>query len=126
VKKRVKRKDFKMENRNLKVDKARHTLGISRRATAEDARAKYRELAKIWHPDVNPDHEAHIKMQDINKAYAFLMKEEFGVLDPWTEFDRWWWRQFGNDPLWGKYVPEDEENSETPVEQKKLPGEHAE
>lgn len=109
-----------MENRNLKVERARKILGISRHATAEDAKIKYRELAKMWHPDVNPDQEAHIKMQDINKAYTFLMKEEFGVRDPWTEFDRWWWRQYGNDPLWGKYVPEDEEDSGTPVEQKKF------
>jgi hypothetical protein len=115
-----------MENRNLKVDKARKTLGITRRATAEDAKIKYRELAKIWHPDVNPDQEAHAKMQDINRAYAFLMKEEFGVLDPWTEFDKWWWRQFGNDPLWGKYIPEDEEECERSVERKNLPRESAE
>ena len=100
-----------MENRILKVDKAKKILGLSGQATAEDVKAKYRELAKIWHPDINPGQEAHRKMLDINKAYAFLMKEEFGVLDPWTEFDKWWWRQYGNDPIWGRYSPEDEQAS---------------
>jgi hypothetical protein len=40
------------------------------------------------------------------------MKEEFGILDPWDEYGRWWWRQYGNDPIWGSYFPEDENNSE--------------
>jgi DnaJ-class molecular chaperone len=101
-----------MKNRNYKVDNARILLGISKDAKAEDAKKKYRELAKIWHPDISSNEEAHIKMQDINKAYALLMKEEFGILDPWDEYDRWWWRQYGNDPIWGNYFPEDENNSE--------------
>lgn len=46
-------------------------------------------------------------MQAINEAYAFLMKEEFGILDPWDDYNRWWWRQYGNDPIWGNYYPED-------------------
>ena len=115
-----------MENRNLKVDKARKILGIARQATGEDAKTRYRELAKKWHPDINADQEAHIKMQDINEAYAFLMKEEFGILDPWSEFDRWWWRQYGNDPIWGKYFSDDEEHAKKPLEQNQLPKENAE
>lgn len=103
-----------MNNRNYKIDNARKILGIAKHATAEDAKKKYRELAKIWHPDINSDEEAHIKMQDINKAYALLMKEEFGILDPWEEAERYWWRRFGNDPIWGSYLPEDEEHSEKP------------
>jgi len=109
-----------MKNRNYKVDNARTLLGISKHATAEDTKTKYRELAKIWHPDINSHEEAHIKMQEINKAYALLMKEEFGILDPWDEYDRWWWRQYGNDPIWGNYFPEDEEKSEKPGKQKKF------
>lgn len=108
-----------MTNRNYKIDNARKLLGISKQATADDARIKYRELAKIWHPDINSTEEAHKKMQDINKAYALLMKEEFGILDFWEEAERWWWRQFGNDPVWGGYCPEDEENAERPRRRKK-------
>ncbi len=104
----------RIRNRNVKVDQARKLLGISRQATAEDARKNYRELAKQWHPDVNSSEEAHVRMQDLNKAYALLMKEEFGILDPWEEYDRWWWRQFGNDHIWGSYFPEDERQGEKP------------
>ena len=102
----------RIKNRNHKIDRARKLLGIPGHATAEDARKKYRELAKQWHPDVNPGEEAHVRMQTLNEAYALLMKEEFGVLDPWDEYDRWWWRQFGNDHIWGNYFPEDEEQGE--------------
>lgn len=102
----------RIKNRNVKVDRARKALGIPGHATADDARKSYRELAKRWHPDVNPREEAHARMQALNEAYAFLMKEEFGVLDPWDEYDRWWWRQFGNDPIWGTHFPEDEEQVE--------------
>jgi len=37
-----------------------------------------------------------------------LMKEEFGILDFWEDYNRWWWRQYGNDPLWGNYYPDEE------------------
>jgi len=104
----------RIKNRNVKVDRARKALSIGRDATAEEARKQYRELAKQWHPDVNPGGEAHARMQALNEAYALLMKEEFGILDPWDEYDRWWWRQYGNDPIWGSYFPEDDARGETP------------
>ena len=107
-----------MKNRNYRIHQSRKLLGIARRATAEDARKKYRELAKTWHPDINPGDDAHARMQEINRAYAVLMKEEFGILDPWEEYDRWWWRQFGSDPIWGSYCSEDEE---PPVKPEKQP-----
>ena len=103
----------RIRNRNYKIGRARKLLGLGRDATAEEARKNYRELAKRWHPDVNPGEEAHARMQELNEAYAFLMKEEFGVLDPWDEYDRWWWRQFGNDHIWGRHFPE-EGRGETP------------
>jgi len=102
----------RIKNRNYKVDQARKLLGISGQATAEEARKRYRELAKQWHPDVNPGEEAHARMQSLNEAYALLMKEEFGILDPWDEYDRWWWRQYGNDHIWSNYFPEGEEQGE--------------
>ncbi len=108
----------RIRNRNVKVDQARTALGISGQATAEEARKQYRELAKLWHPDVNPGEEAHARMQELNSSYAFLMKEEFGILDPWDEYDRWWWRQFGNDHIWGSHFPE-EEAREAPTRRQK-------
>jgi len=35
------------------------------------------------------------------------MKEEFGILDPWDDYNRWWWRQYDNDPIWGNCYPEE-------------------
>ena len=95
-------------NRNRKIDQARKILGMKAKDGAEDAKKLYREMAKIWHPDVNQSEEAHAKMQEINEAFALLMKEEFGVLDFWEDYNRWWWRQYGNDPIWGNYYPEEE------------------
>jgi len=109
-----------MKNINCKIDEARKLLGIAENATADEARKRYRELAKIWHPDVNSTEEAHEKMQDINEAYALLMEKEFGVLDFWEEANRWWWRRFGNDPIWGSYFPENEENAARPAGERKL------
>ena len=99
-------------NRNRKIDQARKILGMKAKDGAEDAKKLYREMAKIWHPDVNQSEEAHAKMQEINEAFALLMKEEFGVLDLWEDYNRWWWRQYGNDPIWGNYYPGEE--SENP------------
>lgn len=110
----------RIKNRNYRVDQARKALGISGQATAEDARKTYRELAKQRHPDINPGEDAHVRMQELNEAYALLMKEEFGVLDPWDEYDRWWWRQFGNDHIWCNYFPEGEEPGERRRRRKKL------
>ena len=61
----------RIKNRNYKIDRARKALGIPGQATAEEARKQYRALAKRWHPDVNPGKEAHIRMQELNGAYAF-------------------------------------------------------
>jgi DnaJ-class molecular chaperone len=104
----------RIKNRNYKIDRARKTLGIGGGATADDAGKTYRELAKQWHPDVNPGADAHVRMQELNEAYALLMKEEFGILDPWDEYDRWWWRQFGNDPIWSNHFPEEEARKAPP------------
>lgn len=95
-------------NRNRLIDEARKILGLSDRDGAEEAKKRYRELAKVWHPDVNTDEEAHARMQEINRAFTTLMKEEFGILDFWEDYNRWWWRQYGNDPLWGNYYPDEE------------------
>ncbi|MFO7570563.1 MAG: DnaJ domain-containing protein [Smithellaceae bacterium] len=94
-------------NRNAKVDAARHLLNISRQDGPEETKKQYREMAKIWHPDVNKTEEAHTRMQAINDAFAFLMEEEFGILDFRDDYERWWWREYGNDPIWGNYYPEE-------------------
>lgn len=106
--------------RNYEIDRARLLLGISRQDMAKDAKRVYRDLAKIWHPEINQSEEAHSKMQKINEAFALLMKEDFGILDWWKDYNRWWWRQYGNDPIWGNYYPD--ENDEASGKKRKITG----
>src|SRR5690242_18901650 len=47
-------------------------LGLPTTATAEQIKRKYRELARRYHPDVNPSSEATQKIVSINQAYRIL------------------------------------------------------
>lgn len=47
-------------------------LEVSRNATQDEIRRAYLKLAKIYHPDVNPDTKAHEKLKKINEAYETL------------------------------------------------------
>lgn len=47
-------------------------LGVSREATADQIKRAYRQAAKEYHPDVNPDPEAETRFKDISKAYEVL------------------------------------------------------
>jgi molecular chaperone DnaJ len=44
-------------------------------ATPEDIKRAYRELARQFHPDMNPAPEATSKMQEINQAYDHIMAQ---------------------------------------------------
>lgn len=50
-------------------------LGISLTATAEEIRHAYHELARVHHPDLNPDPAATERMQQINFAYTQIMSQ---------------------------------------------------
>ncbi|MFT3701690.1 MAG: DnaJ domain-containing protein [Agriterribacter sp.] len=51
-------------------------LGLSRQATKEDIKAAYRSLAKIHHPDKNPDDEAAAeRFRNVQEAYDILFNE---------------------------------------------------
>lgn len=47
-------------------------LGVPFGASEEVIRMRYRELAKRYHPDVNPSPEAAARMQELNEAYHVL------------------------------------------------------
>lgn len=48
-------------------------LGVSRGASAEDIKKAFRNLAKKYHPDANPNNkEAEEKFKEINEAYEVL------------------------------------------------------
>lgn len=52
------------------------TLGVSRTATTEQIRRSYKQLAREWHPDKNPNPEAEKRFVDINQAYEVLSDPE--------------------------------------------------
>ncbi len=48
-------------------------LGVSKTATDDELKRAYRQLAKKYHPDMNPgDKEAEAKFKEINEAYGVL------------------------------------------------------
>ncbi len=50
-------------------------LGVNRKATPEEIKKAYRDLAKKWHPDMNQDNkkEAEERFKEISEAYEVLM-----------------------------------------------------
>jgi molecular chaperone DnaJ len=60
-------------------------LGVAKDAADGDIKRAYRELARKYHPDVNPDRpELAERFKEINEAYAVLSDP-----DARTRYDRW-------------------------------------
>ncbi len=51
-------------------------LGVSKNASLEEIKKKYRELAMQYHPDINPTAEAAEKMKQINVAFESIKKSK--------------------------------------------------
>ena len=52
-------------------------LGVSKSASDDEIKKAYRQLAKKYHPDMNPgDKEAEAKLKEVNEAYAILSDPE--------------------------------------------------
>ena len=52
-------------------------LGVSKDAGEDEIKKAYRQLAKKYHPDMNPgDAEAEVKFKEVNEAYAVLSDSE--------------------------------------------------
>ena len=52
------------------------TLGITKDASEKEIKNNFRNLAKEWHPDRNPDPKTKEKMAEINKAYEVLSDKD--------------------------------------------------
>jgi len=54
------------------------TLGINKKATANDVKKAYRKLARKYHPDLNPnDKDAELNFKKINEANEVLSNPEY-------------------------------------------------
>lgn len=51
-------------------------LNVSRTASKEEIKAAYRQLVKIWHPDINHALNAKEKFQEISEAYEILYNDD--------------------------------------------------
>jgi molecular chaperone DnaJ len=69
----------------MNLQEARTILEISPDTTAEEAKKKYRDLTKKYHPDVNKEPGAEDKFKKINEAYSCIQngkgndKEDFDM-----------------------------------------------
>jgi curved DNA-binding protein CbpA len=53
-------------------------LGVERNASESDIKKAFWDLARKWHPDVNPDDpSAEAKFKEINEAYQILSWKSF-------------------------------------------------
>jgi len=83
-------------------------LGLGERSTLREIKTRHRELVKRHHPDTanagDPEmirkvNTAYRIVSDYVSAYRFsFAEEEFYEQNPEARI----WRQFADDPLWGK------------------------
>ena len=91
-----------------KLRAAIRTFGLGERATLDEIKARYRELAKRHHPDggISEDTEAIYRVIEANRvileyveSYRYCFSEqEYLEQDPEERLRR----RFMADPLWGK------------------------
>lgn len=68
-------KEFREASLNDELPNYYEVLGVSREATQEEIKTKFRELAKKTHPDKTKE-DSEKKMAELNKAYEVLSDNE--------------------------------------------------
>ncbi len=91
-------------------------LGLNKNATKEEIRKQYRNFAKKYHPDVNPNEsEAHKKFAKINEAHDVLSDDEkrkkYDALG--SEYQKYKNTGSQNDFDWSKYTGNKDNNTYT-------------
>ena len=90
------------------LQEALRILDLGKRATLKEIKARHRDLVKRHHPDTGNAIDPEM-IRQVNAAYQVLMdyvsgyrfsfaEEEFYEQNPEERI----WRQFMDDPLWGK------------------------
>ena len=65
------------QGENQMINEPHKVLGVSENATQDEIKKAYRQMAKKYHPDLNPgDEVAAQKMNEVNEAYDMLMNPE--------------------------------------------------
>ncbi len=72
-------------------------LGVRKTASIDEIKRAYREQVLKYHPDVNKDPKAEVRMRELNEAYAVLSDEQKR-----QQYDAFGPEQFGQ-----QYSPED-------------------
>jgi DnaJ-class molecular chaperone len=94
------------------IIEAKQVLNLPERASMEEIKSKYRELIRYWHPDTcceDPEkcNEMTGKITaayDIIMAYCNQYRYSFSEeeINHYLSDEQWWFKRFGNDPIWGK------------------------
>lgn len=56
----------------MKLSEAYAALDLDQSASQDDAKKRFRELSKKWHPDINKEEDAEEKFKKINQAYRCI------------------------------------------------------
>ena len=64
------------------------TLGVAKKASADDIQKAYRKLARKYHPDVNRSPEAEEKFKEITESYEVL--KDPGKRQTYDQFGKDW------------------------------------